>query len=180
MGETAARDGYLLVQRRGYGKDTWPGYLDVSVGGHYAAGETVFDVLRETDEEIGVRCELTHLIPLGTRISANDRPEAGVSDHEFQDVFLYRDDRPLTGFVPNPAELAELLQIRLGDLIPLLQSQRASVPAISLGVDGGTIREMEVRAEEFVPTTDRYYLNVAILAQRALRGEDNLALSWGT
>ena len=28
----------LILQRRGRHKDTWPGFLDVTVGGHFKAG----------------------------------------------------------------------------------------------------------------------------------------------
>lgn len=104
MGQTDEGEGFLVVQRRGYEKDTWPGSLDVTVGGHYGAGETVVEALRETEEEIGVRVELSQLIPLGIRIAVGERPEEGIFDHELQDVFLYRDDRPLPAYRPNPAE----------------------------------------------------------------------------
>ena len=32
-------DGRLLFQRRAPDKDTWPGRLDASIGGHYRSGE---------------------------------------------------------------------------------------------------------------------------------------------
>ena len=51
-----ARDEYgidrVLFQRRASGKDTWPDHLDVAVGGHFRAGETIEDAVREIDEEI--------------------------------------------------------------------------------------------------------------------------------
>src|SRR5215211_8527831 len=49
------RDGepFLLFQRRGPEKDTWPNRLDETVGGHYRAGEQLRDSLREVEEEIG-------------------------------------------------------------------------------------------------------------------------------
>src|SRR5919204_6713689 len=40
----------LLLQRRGPHKDTWPNRLDSSVGGHFRAGETLDEVLREVEE----------------------------------------------------------------------------------------------------------------------------------
>ena len=35
-------------------KDTWPGALDVAVGGHLRAGETLAEAVREAEEEIGL------------------------------------------------------------------------------------------------------------------------------
>ncbi|HEX3722151.1 MAG TPA: NUDIX domain-containing protein, partial [Nitrolancea sp.] len=43
----------VLFQRRSSRKDTWPNRLDIAVGGHYGAGETIKDVVREIDEELG-------------------------------------------------------------------------------------------------------------------------------
>ena len=45
---------FMLFQRRSKTKDTWPGKLDVAVGGHYRAGESLAETLRETEEEIGL------------------------------------------------------------------------------------------------------------------------------
>jgi len=48
-------DGRLLLQRRAPGKDTNPGLLDTSVGGHVQAGEDVAAALRrEAREELGI------------------------------------------------------------------------------------------------------------------------------
>ena len=45
---------YVLLQRRAKGKDLEPGKVDVTVGGHYRAGETLLDVVREVEQEIGL------------------------------------------------------------------------------------------------------------------------------
>src|SRR5918997_4236655 len=85
---------FLLFQRRGAEKDTWPNRLDATVGGHYRAGEQLHDALREVEEELGVSMNLDHLRRLGTRIAVTEQ-EVGIRDRELQDVFLLRDDRPL-------------------------------------------------------------------------------------
>jgi len=59
--------GRLLFQRRALDKDTWPGRLDASVGGHYRAGEGTESVLREIREELGLVIAPEELIPLGVR-----------------------------------------------------------------------------------------------------------------
>ncbi|MCC6315401.1 MAG: NUDIX domain-containing protein, partial [Thermomicrobiales bacterium] len=58
---------WLMFQQRGAGKDTWPGRLDATVGGHFGAGETLRDALREVREEIGVEPHFDLLRPLGVR-----------------------------------------------------------------------------------------------------------------
>lgn len=47
--------GRLLVHRRSLGKDVWPGWCDIAVGGVVAADETYDDAARrEVAEEIGL------------------------------------------------------------------------------------------------------------------------------
>jgi len=48
-------DGCLLVHRRSAGKDIWPGWWDIAVGGVVAVGETYEDAARrELEEEVGI------------------------------------------------------------------------------------------------------------------------------
>ena len=75
----------LLLQRRGMRKDTWPGRLDVTVGGHYRAGEALQEVVREVEEEIGRSVRLGNLGHLGGRVWLS-APAPGVLDRELQDV----------------------------------------------------------------------------------------------
>ncbi|HLI50852.1 MAG TPA: NUDIX domain-containing protein, partial [Thermomicrobiaceae bacterium] len=70
----------LLVQKRSAGKDTVPNLLDVAVGGHYRAGESLEQVFREIEEELGITVSLDDLIPLGRRRSVGR--EGGVIDRE--------------------------------------------------------------------------------------------------
>src|ERR671932_1739698 len=74
----------LLFQRRAPGKDTWPGRLDASVGGHYRAGEGLPGVVREAREELGLALDPVELVPLGVRRVVSLEP--GVSDREIQDI----------------------------------------------------------------------------------------------
>src|SRR5215213_10506349 len=88
---------FLMIQRRSPDKDTWPGRFDATVGGHYRAGETLTETVREVEEEIGIVPDLNELRPLGVRVCANEA-QPGIVDREIQDVFLLRDDRPLKQF----------------------------------------------------------------------------------
>ena len=113
---------FLTLQRRSPHKDTWPGRFDATVGGHYRAGETLAETVREVEEEIGIIPDLKDLRPLGVRVCANEA-QPGIVDREIQDVFLLRDDRPLENFRPNPAELAALIRFPLETLVPFLAGE---------------------------------------------------------
>lgn len=162
---------FLLMQRRSLAKDTWPGVLDATVGGHYRAGESLVETLRETEEEIGIAVTMEDLIPLGLRVCANEGPEVGIYDRELQDVFLLLDDRPLTAYRPHPAELAELIRIPLAPLIDLQRGQPEPITVRRIGPGDTEASLTTISASDFVPTVDRYVLRVAVAVDRVLRGE---------
>jgi isopentenyldiphosphate isomerase len=105
--------GRLLFQRRAPDKDTWPGRLDASVGGHYRAGEGLAAVVREADEELGLAVDLDELVPLGVRRVVSCEP--GVIDREIQDVYLLRRDLPLAAYHPDPDEIDGLALLAAGE-----------------------------------------------------------------
>ena len=82
------RAGDILFQQRGWNKETYPGFWDVSVAGHVMAGETVVDAaIREVDEEIGIAVDPGTLHHVDVRKNINKHPN-GIVDCEFQNVFL--------------------------------------------------------------------------------------------
>ncbi len=166
---------FLTLQRRSPHKDTWPDRFDATVGGHYRAGETLAETLREVEEEIGIISELKDLRPLGIRVCANEaQPE--IIDREIQDVFLLRDDRPLEEFQPNPAELAALVRFPLETLVPFLAGESFEIEGESRTPAATRAEPITARMEDFIPTIDRYFLRIAIAAQHVLRGERYVAV----
>jgi isopentenyldiphosphate isomerase len=166
---------FLTLQRRSPYKDTWPGRFDATVGGHYRAGETLAETVREVEEEIGITPDLKKLQPLGVRVCANEA-QPGIIDREIQDVFLLRDDRPLEAFRPNPAELAALVRFPLETLVPFLAGESSVIGGESLVSAATRTESITARIEDFIPSIDRYFLRVAIAAQQALRGERYVAV----
>ena len=166
---------FLTVQRRSPHKDTWPAHYDATVGGHYRAGETLAETLREVEEEIGIFPDPSDLRPLGVRVWANEA-QPGVIDREIQDVFLLRDDRPLENFRPNPAELAALVRFPLETLVPFLAGEGSQIDGESLAPEATRVQPITARMDEFIPTVDRYFLRIAIAVQHVLRGERYVAI----
>ncbi len=162
---------FLLMQRRSLAKDTWPGVLDATVGGHYRAGESLTETLRETEEEIGVAVTMAELLPLGVRVCANEVPELGIYDRELQDVFLLLEDRPLRDYRPHPVELAELIRIPLAPLIDLQRGQPEPIVVERIAPGDTNASQATIAISDFVPTVDRYVLRVAIAVDRVLGGE---------
>ena len=153
-------------QRRSEAKDTSPGKLDATVGGHLAAGESVEDALRESQEEIGVALSPSELLPLGVRQAASD-VEPGVRDYEVQYVFLHRSDLPLAAFAPNPAEVTALVAIPVPSALELFTGRRSTITAKALcnqrcHPNEAWLAEQRVRAEDFVIQTDRYFYRLCV------------------
>lgn len=120
-------EGRVLLQRRSKRKDLEPNKVDVSVAGHYRFGETLLDVVREAEEEIGLVVrpgELEYLMTV-----RSEREYTGATDREFQEVYVCRDDRPLPEFVTDCAEVAVLYDVPLDRLIALVRGQVRSLPA---------------------------------------------------
>jgi isopentenyldiphosphate isomerase len=166
---------FLIFQRRSPRKDTWPGRLDATVGGHYRAGETLPETLREVEEEIGVVADFLALRPLGVRVCANEA-EPGIIDRELQDLFLLRDDRRLADFRPNPAELAALVRFPLETLVPFLAGETPEVIGEAFVPGAASTQSVTVRGDDFIPTIDRYFLRAAIAARNVLRGDRYVAI----
>jgi ADP-ribose pyrophosphatase YjhB (NUDIX family) len=145
------------------------------VGGHYRAGETLAETLREVEEEIGIIPDLSELRLLGVRVCVNEA-QPGIVDREIQNVFLLRDDRPLETFRANPAELAALVRFPLETLVPFLAGETGEIDGESLAPDATRTEPITARIDDFIPTIDRYFLRIAIAAQHALRGERYVAI----
>ena len=156
---------YLLVQRRAAGKDTWPGYLDVTAAGHLAAGEVTLDGLREVEEELGLRVEPERLVSLGTRRVEHEIP--GGLDREFHDVFLLLDPTPPGDLRLQPEEVASVLRVGL-DAVEALYEARAA-PAREY--EGAKTVETHVSLVDFVPHDDDHLRRVVAAARRMLAGE---------
>lgn len=172
--EQAGR-GYALFQKRSVLKRTAPGRFDVSVGGHYAAGEDAKVAgPREMKEELGLNVAFEDLVPLGKRISLYCF-ESGVREYEFQDVFLLiREMRP-EALMMQKEEVDGVLEVEIEQGIELISGKRSVVecPLYKTGASGEQVR---VSAHDFVPSIDSYYLKLLLLAQRCLNGERKLLL----
>ena len=166
---------FLLMQRRGLEKDTWPGRFDATVGGHLRAGEDLAGALRESEEEIGIAAELADLRFLGNRIAVNES-EPGIRDREIQSVYLLRDDRPLTAYRPSPYELAALVKLPLMPLLAFLAGETPDIPVESIAPGSTVIEPITATPDDFIPNLDRYLYRIAIAISLALRGETHVSV----
>jgi isopentenyldiphosphate isomerase len=155
----------ILLQQRALDKDTWPRCWDVSVGGHYAAGEGLDGGLREIREEMGLAVSEHDLVPAARRREVA-RHEGGVIDREVQDVYFLCRRVDVRVLRPN-TEVTAVASVPSGTLVQLADGtlSRALVPGGPVD-DRGRIRStrVEVLAGLLVPRPDGYYARVAAFA----------------
>lgn len=169
---------FLLMNQRGRHKDTWPLALDATVGGHLGAGETVEDAYREIEEEIGITASPGPLRFIGRRARASDGNYQGVLDREIQEVFLLREDRPLPGYRPNPAELEGIVQVPLDDAIGLFAGQVDRVAAKRLRATDLVVEDIEILFDELlILPDDDYFGQVARTVRLIMDGNSAATLA---
>lgn len=120
----------VLLQRRAAGKDLEPGKLDVAVGGHFLVGETLPDVLRETEEELGFQVSVGELHYLETSRVRRTYPDR--QDFELQESYLLRRDAPLTSYALNAEEVEVLYEVPLAGATALYEH---GTPVAAAGFD---------------------------------------------
>lgn len=161
---------FLLLQRRGHDKDSWPGRLDATAAGHLAAGETPEDAFREVEEELGIAPDPARLIHVGTRVIAGEEPPDRL-DRELEEVYLLRDDRPLGDYRPDPVEVDALVRVPLERWLALLFGEEESVAGTALLAADRTTEPLTITPEQLAPAPDRYFARVAVACHRSLARE---------
>lgn len=110
-------DGRLLLQRRAFVKESWPGMWDISVAGHVSSGEHAVEaVLREAREELGLT-----LAPADLRHLGRLRYQAVINggtyiENEYHEVFLATRDVDVAALKLDPQEVAEVRLVAKDEL----------------------------------------------------------------
>ena len=123
-------DGTLILQRRSRHKELEPNRVDVTVGGHLGAGESVFGATREVQEELGLAVGPERLAFLGTWKTQRHYERA--IDREFQEVFALVNEWSLEEYSLACDEVYLLYEIPLERAIQLY---REGTPVPVAGFD---------------------------------------------
>ncbi len=162
---------YVVMQKRGPDKDTFPNLLDITAAGHYQAGEDIRDGIREVQEELGISVSFDDLVPLGQHIGVTNYIH--LIDRQFCDVFLLVHPQDIRDYHYQKEELDGLVVFTIADGLKLFNGEVGSLRAKATGFG---VEELNISEDDFVPRTDDYILRVFLLAIRYLNGERNLAL----
>ena len=167
----------LVLQRRSKSKAAFPGLLDISAAGHLAAGETPVESTRELAEELGVEADAEALILLGERRLVDDSGE-GTLNKELTSVFLLRDDRPLTEYVLQSAEVDAVFDASIEELLQLFDGSIKKLELSGVANAGSPQAKpitVQVALEDFVPGSS-YWVNLFVMSERFINGQSPLAI----
>jgi isopentenyldiphosphate isomerase len=162
--------GYALFQKRSGEKKIAAGKFDVSVGGHYAAGEDARSAgPREIREELGLTIAFPDLVPLGRRIFVYCfAPD--ISENEFQDVFLLPLEKRPEALILQEGEVDSVLEMEIEQGVELFSGMIATTTGRLTGTDSAE-SSVSVTIADFVPCEDQYYRKLLQLARRYLQGD---------
>ncbi len=109
----------VLLQRRSKKKVLESFKVDATVAGHFGAGETLADVIRETEEEIGLFVrpeEISFLDQIKTERIYDD-----AIDREFKDIYVMEKNQPLDHYYLDCREVFAVYEVNIDLLINLYE-----------------------------------------------------------
>jgi 8-oxo-dGTP pyrophosphatase MutT (NUDIX family) len=167
----------VILQKKAPGRYTFdrPDYADITVGGHYQAGETIPDGVREVHEELGLTVAYGDLHPIGLRQTAVTLAPDYI-EREFQHWHLLPLDVALEEIPLADAEVSGLVDIALDDALALADGDTDTVPA-RYATRTDTVlgySEAALTRADLVPNylkLDQLYLRLFVAAHRFCAGE---------
>jgi isopentenyldiphosphate isomerase len=132
-------NGYVLFQKRGKHKKIYPNALDISVAGHYRAGEKIEDGVREISEELGLVVNFNDLIPLGVKLDIGKAGDNII--HEFCHTYLLKSELEPRDYEFVDGEVEGLVKISIED---------------GLALFSGKVNEVMSYGIEWLPDTKEY------------------------
>jgi hypothetical protein len=160
-----------------------PDFLDVSVGGHYQAGEDIPEGVREIREELGMDVGFDALVPIGVRQTAATLAPDYIAN-EFQHLFLLPTEQDIArGSVENE-EVRGLVEVPLDDTLDLLLGRIDETAAVAWSktmapaANGG---QFPITRAAFPPSylaTDQLFPRLFVAAFRYARGDDPTLIFW--
>lgn len=162
-----------------------PDYMDVTVGGHYEAGEDIEAGVRELEEETGLTASFSDLVPLGQRQTSVVLAE-NYDNNEFQHIFLFPTRYKVDDFKFTEDEVCGMVEVHILEGIQLMRGEIPEMKVKGCFLDtesseGKKMVEMTITKDDFVPAylkTDEFMIRLFIAAHRYLNGENEEFLYW--
>lgn len=149
-----------------------PNKLDVTAGGHYQAGEELFDGLREVEEELGKIYQPEQLTYVGRKIHVSP-DQLGNERRNIVDIAFIVDNSPLDSYVLQKDEVFAVCSCPIDELIKTHTDPDHSFTTEILTADGKR-KPLTVKRDSFPENWDDYHFKIALLAKRFIGGDKHL------
>ncbi len=116
----------VVLQRRSFAKDTFPGCWDAAAAGHWRFGETAAEAAREIAEELGLEVSFSELAYRGRETTSHHLAN-GLIDREHHQIYVLESDKPLAEYRPDPSEVIGLAAFAVDDLLALVEGRSSQV-----------------------------------------------------
>jgi 8-oxo-dGTP pyrophosphatase MutT (NUDIX family) len=162
----------IVYQQRNLDAGWAPGKLDVTAGGHYSAGESTRDGIREVEEELGRTYDFADLTVLGRKLNV-DYDTKGRVRNAVVDLFFVVDNSSIESYVLQVEEVYAVCVCPLSELLKVHADPDYSFVASGVSNQREAV-SLRVSADSFPYNWDRYHYKIALLAQRFFNGETHL------
>lgn len=143
--------------------------IEISVGGHYVAGEKREDGIREIKEETGIKIEYNKLIYLGERQVSTIVNENYIV-REFQQLYIIPSTIEVDKLKSYDDEVSGFVEFKINELIDFLLNKKTKIKGIN-----NKLEIKEFNKDDFVENYlkgDELFLKFAIVAKRYVEGEE--------
>jgi isopentenyldiphosphate isomerase len=163
----------LLLQLRAPTKETSPGLWDVSVGGHYSAGEGIEGGLREIQEELGLSVGLGDLTQVGWQRWEDFFSSNGLIEREVADIFFLLRPVRMADLKPLAEEISAVAYVPTHALRRLAEGHLGQITVPARRPDGHDPFDATITLDSLVPRNGErgYYRKAARFAEAFARGE---------
>ncbi|MFB7640797.1 NUDIX hydrolase [Peribacillus butanolivorans] len=160
---------YIYLQHRCAKKKDYPNLLDITAAGHLLAHETIYDGVREINEEIGIEVSFDELVSLGV-IEYHVTKENFI-DKEIANVFLYESTQCFNDFTLQKEEVSGMVKVELDDFEDLWAGtkEEVNIQGFEINQDDHRIMiDQYVGRDKFVPHDISYYKSIIRLIRENL------------
>jgi|WetSurMetagenome_2_1015567.scaffolds.fasta_scaffold18070_5 isopentenyl-diphosphate Delta-isomerase len=149
--------GEVLLQRRGMNKDTYPGLLDVSVGGHMEIGATYeTTAVKEIEEETGLKIEKKNLVFLEKIRRSSFDVKTGMKNNSIRYVYAYRYNGLAEDLKLEAGEATSLEFWPIERLLNLKEEEKKDfVPSIVNGNFSGIFEKIKILLSELTSKNEK-------------------------
>ena len=162
----------LIYQQRSPNSSWAPNKLDVTAGGHYRAGEKIYEGLREVKEELGRDYKVGDLAYLGRKLNVSPDTKGRIRQNVV-DIFIVLDNSPLDSYRLEKAEVYAICACSIDKLIKTHTQKGYNFEVSGITSEGNRIR-IKVSKNSFPYNWENYHFKIALLAERLVKGENSL------